>query len=96
MTGRYIRGRWVEDGKRERCPTSHIEADGQLVPVFSQGITGWQIVTVEVFPGHHVVLDPCVLTCPTCHVYVARPYDPQLGYPSTDDGDPRELRLCGR
>lgn len=61
------------------CPTSHIEADGQLVDLFpiNTDPNHFQIAVNELPDGHHAVFDPMVLTCPTCHVIVGRPYDPQ-------------------
>ncbi len=68
-----------------RCPTSHLESDGQLVDMFppSSSANTFNIVSTEIFPGHHVVFDDCVLKCPTCHVVVARPYDPRNLPPSS-------------
>lgn len=82
--------------KSAKCPTSHVEADGQLVDLFPYNPNAFRVATIEVFDGHHVPLDPDVLTCPTCHCYVARPYDPNLKFPRTQPPRKSELGLNRR
>ncbi len=80
------------------CTTSHIEADGQLVDLFpiNTNPNHYQIAVNELPDGHFAVFDPMVLTCPTCHTIVGRPYAPNMSYPRTTPPRKSELALNRR
>lgn len=76
------------------CPTSHVEADGKLISMFlpSQNPNVFRVVSTEIFDGRHVVFDPTVLTCPTCHIIAARPFFHEY-YPRTTEPRRSEIGL---
>jgi hypothetical protein len=89
---------------KQACPTSHVEADGQLEQVFpaTQDPNVFQLVANEVDIGrtnawgHGTALvrfDPMVLKCPTCGIIAGPPFFPEK-LPRTAPPRRDEAALC--